>query len=191
MMTGLNPTTFQRLQLGAGVFLTDLDPDSVTTAAQLRTLISQRIQSRQGVLGATRGGGTFTCKPTIRHIEADGLRGHVKGATVNDGWTVKLTGTMLEITPQNVALALGGSENTSGSITTVTADLAVKHVPRLTWVGETANGLMLIELTEAVSLAGAAFTFTDKGEGTLPFEFLAHAADPTATAAPCRVMFFA
>ena len=74
MMTGLNSRTFEHLQLGAGLFIKDFNPDAASTAAELKALLAQRIESGEGLLGATRGGGSFQCKPALRHIEADGLR---------------------------------------------------------------------------------------------------------------------
>ena len=65
------------------------------------------------------------------------------------------------------------------------------HIPSLCWVGDTSRGFVLISLDNALGMKGAAFTFADKGEGTLPFEFQAHqdsAADQAF--APCRIVFF-
>lgn len=195
MITGLNSHTFENLQLGAGVFLQDFDPASATDAASLKTLLAQRIAAGEGLLGATKGGGTFQCKPALHAIEADGLRTPVTGGTVNDGWTVKLTGTLLEITPSSFARALGCADvSTSGKVTTVRPRRDVSladHISTLCWIGEMSRGLMLIQLTDALNMSGAAFTFTDKGEGTLPFEFQAHQPDPADSKyAPCRIMFF-
>ena len=71
MMTGLNSRTFEHLQLGAGLFIKDFNPDEASTAAELKALLTQRIESGEGLLGATRGGGSFQCKPALRHIEAE------------------------------------------------------------------------------------------------------------------------
>ena len=95
MTTGLNPATFENLQLGAGLFLKNFDDSSAGSATELRLLLAAAIESGEGVIGATRGGGSFQCVPAFRAIEADGLRSPAVGATVNDGWTVNLTGTML------------------------------------------------------------------------------------------------
>ena len=195
MTTSLTPSTFENLQLNAGLFLRGFDFSAAASAAQLRLLVADTIADGTCVIGATRGGGTFTCTPAIRNIEADGLRSPVVGSTVNDGWTVKLTGTMLEITPDNFASALICADvQTAGSVTTIRAraDIAEEdYIPTLCWIGDTSRGFVLIELTNALNLKGAAFTFTDKGEGTLPFEFQAHqdpGGDPAY--APFRIVFF-
>ena len=193
MTTGLTPASFDHLQLGAGMFLTSLDLTDLGNAAALRERLRQAVGSNDH-LGATRGGGTFRCSPQWRHLEADGLRGHAVGATVCDGWTVKLTGTLLEFTPRNLSTVLGAADATSsGGVTVIRPRMRLQesdHLSALYWVGDVARGLMVIELTGALNLSGANFTFTDKGEGTLPFEFLAHADSPgDVEYAPCRILF--
>jgi len=195
MTTALTPTTFENLQLNAGLFLRGFDFSAAATAAQLRLLVADAIAEGSCVIGATRGGGTFQCTPALRNIKADGLRSPMVGSTVNDGWTVKLSGTMLEITPENFATALICADvQKQGSLTTIRARSEIApedYIPTLCWIGDTSRGFVLIELTNALNMKGAAFTFTDKGEGTLPFEFQAHQ-DPGAdeSHAPFRIIFF-
>ena len=64
--TGLRPETFKRLQLNAGILLKDFAYSSATDAAALATLIKTAKESGTALLGATRGGGTFTCTPRDR-----------------------------------------------------------------------------------------------------------------------------
>jgi len=194
MMTGLHPGTPDHLQLGAGMFLKNFSTEGIATAAILRQRLREAVQEGSKVMGATRGGGTFVCKPLLRFLEADGVRSPFVGGTVNDGWVVKLTGTLLEITPENMAAALPGAKVTSsGAMTVVEARCELRdsdYIPHLCWVGDTARGAVLIELTGALNVKGAAFTFRDKREGELPFEFQAHAETPDQETAPCRVLFF-
>lgn len=195
MITGLRPASFENLQLGAGIFLKNFDCSAAANAEELRALVASALSSGAGVIGATRGGGTFQCRMDVRSLEADGLRVSVKGAEVNDGWTVRLTGSMLEVTPANFAAALMCADVTvKGSVTEIRARNAIAeddYLPRLCWIGDTARGLVLIELTNALNMTGANFTFTDKGEGVLPFEFQAHQ-DPgdDGAHAPFRIIFF-
>ena len=60
------------------------------------------------------------------------------------------------------------------------------------WVGDTSDqGFVLINLDNVINLTGANFTFTDKGEGTLPFEFQAHHKElKNMKYAPCEIVFF-
>lgn len=195
MITGLRSATFEKLQLNAGVFLKNFAYSSATDSGKLEELVLAALEAGTGVLGATRGGGTFECTPEIRNIDADGMRYQFKGSTVNDLWTIKLTTTLLEITPDNFADALMCADKTvSGKKTTlkVRTDInATDYIDSLCWIGDTSKGMVLIDLKNALNLTGATFTFTDKGEGTLPVEFQAHQADLTDQShAPFEIVFF-
>lgn len=197
MITGLRPKTFTQLQLNAGVFLKNFAWSTYADADALEEAILEVLETGTGVIGATRGGGTFQCTPTIRQIEADGMRAPIKASTVNDMWTVKLTGTMLEITPENFKDALICADLTADSggkkhTIRIRNDIEDSdYISSLCWVGDTSQGFVLIELENALNLTGATFTFTDKGEGTLPFEFQGHQADLSKSKyAPCSIVFF-
>lgn len=197
MITGLRAESFEKMQLNAGLFLANFDSSSATDAATLKALIATTIESGTGVLGATRGGGSFECTPETRTIEADGMRYPFKGSTVNDMWTVKLKTTLLEVTPDNFAKALMSADvstDTSKKITTVKVRTDIEdkdYIPTLCWIGDTSKGFCMIKLDNALNVAGATFTFTDKGEGTLPVEFQAHCASLADQAhAPFEIQFF-
>lgn len=195
MITGIHNATFDNLQLNAGAFLRDFDHTKYKGVDELKAAIAALLESNDGtLLGMTQGGGTFQCSPTIRNIEGDGLRAPFIGSTVNDGWTVKLTGTLKEITPGNLKDALLSADHeTVGQVTTVKVRTSIKkddYISSMVWVGDTARGMMLIALKNVLNIAGATFTFTDKGEGTIPFEFQAHQDDAVNQEfAPCEVVF--
>ena len=195
MITGLRPETFENLQTNAGVFLKNFDWSAFTTVEALEEAILGKLEAEEGILGATIGGGSFQCTPTIRNIEADGMRYPIVGSTVNDMWTVKLTGTMKECRPENFKDALICADlETSGNVTKIKVRTDIKaedYIDSLCWIGDTSKGFVLIELKNALNLTGANFTFTDKGEGTLPFEFQAHAKNlADMEYAPVDIVFF-
>lgn len=197
MITGLRPDSFQNLQTDAGVFLKNFDWKNHETYDDLLEAILAAIDMDEKNIGATIGGGSFQCTPTIRNREADGMRYPIVGSTVNDMWTVKLTGTMKEIRPQNFKDALICADletNEAGNITTIKVRTDIEesdYIPSLCWVGDTSKGFVLIDLENALNLTGANFTFVDKGEGTLPFEFQAHAKDLASMKyAPVTIVFF-
>lgn len=195
MTTGLSATTFEKLQLNAGIFLTGFDYSSATDAASLKTALAAYIKAGNGVLGATRGGGKFTCSPSTRNIEADGKRYEFVGSTVNDGWTVSLSTTLLESDAETFRVALMSADVTTSSgkdTIKIRTDIATTdYLDKLCWVGDTSKGYVLIELENALNISGASFSFSDKGEGTLPVEFRAHQSSLDATEyAPCTVVFF-
>lgn len=195
MVTGVRPETFEKLQLNAGAFLVGFDWTSATTVAALRSAVVAVLKDDAKTLGATRGGGTFTLTPEVRQIEADGKRYEFVGSTVFDSWTVMMSGTLLEVTPGNFERILPTAEaEKSGEVTTLKVRTSVKaedYLESVVWVGDTSRGLVLIELENALNTAGATLTFTDKGEGTLPFEFHAHQSTvEDYDYAPVRIVFF-
>lgn len=196
MVTGLRPDTFMNLQLNAGVFLKNFDYSKFTDAAALEEAILAQLESGDNIFGATIGDGSFQCTPSIRQIEVNGLRYPIVGSTVNDMWTVKLTGTMKEVTPGTFKDALLSADLTeNGNVKTLrvrTDVLAADYINNLCWVGDTSDqGFVLINLDNVINLTGANFTFTDKGEGSLPFEFQAHHKELSEMQyAPCEVVFF-
>lgn len=192
MTTGLTPQTFENLQLNAGCFVAGVALSAIKSVSDLKAALTSAMNDPEKWLGATRGGGTFQCTPTIRNIEADGKRSEFVGSSVNDGWTVKLSTTLLEATPENFKrVLLSADVETSGSVTTIKPRTAIKpedYINPVAWVGDTAYGLTAIEMDNVLNLAGATFTFTDKGEGTIPVEFTAHQANlENQEYAPCRV----
>lgn len=180
MLNGLTNATFQNIQLNSGVFLKNVDVSAATDKSALETLILTELdkENNPNVLGATRGGGTFQCTPTTRYIDADGLRSAAKAALVIEGWDVRLTTTLLEIRPGTLKDALMCADSkTTGNVTTLTIREAVKStdfIDTLLWFGDTNRGAVVIEVYNAINMSGANFTFTDKGEGTLPVEYHAH-----------------
>lgn len=200
MTTALRPKTFKNLQLNAGVFLVDFDYSSATDATSLAALISTALEDDTKLLGATTGGGTFVCTPEERQIEADGMRYPVIGSTVYDSWDIRLTGTMKEITADNLKRVIGTADITDaegGKMHTIKVRTNVEegdYIDNLVWVGDTSEGYMLIDLENVLNVAGMNMTFADKNEGTLPFEFRAHkgmdAVGDDNADAPVTIMMF-
>lgn len=197
MTTGLRASTFENLQLNAGMFLANFDYSTATDAATLGALLKTEREKASGsaLIGATRGGGTFVCTPNTRSIEADGKREEWKGSSVNDGWTIKLTTTLLEINATNLKRSFGTADVTDTekkhTIKIRTDIKDADYIESLVWVGDTSKGYVLIAIKNALNTAGATLTWTDKGEGTIPVEFTAHQDRlETDGYAPCEVIFF-
>lgn len=197
MTTGLRASTFENLQLNAGMFLANFDYSTATDAATLGARLKTEREKTSGsaLIGATRGGGTFVCTPNTRSIEADGKREEWKGSSVNDGWTIKLTTTLLEINATNLKRSFGTADVTDTekkhTIKIRTDIKDADYIDSLVWVGDTSKGYVLIAIKNALNTAGATLTWTDKGEGTIPVEFTAHQDGlETDGYAPCEVIFF-
>lgn len=180
MITAVRTKTFKNLQLNAGAFLVGFDYSTIKTMSALKTALATALEDETKTLGATRGGGTFTATPEVRNVEADGKRYEFKGSTVFDSWNIFMSGTLMEITPVNMQRILATADVTNdatNNMKTIRLRTDVKdddYLDSLVWVGDTSQGAMLIKLENALNTTGATMTITDKGEGTLPFEFHAH-----------------
>jgi hypothetical protein len=64
------------------------------------------------LLGATRGGSTFTIETEYRIMEVDGAKGPVKGGRRITKVVAKMEVNFIEITPALINLALPGSTTT-------------------------------------------------------------------------------
>lgn len=177
---GLSENTPEKIQLNAGLFIEGFTvPNTVTDAATFRTHLESIVEARTGVLGATRGGGTFVAVPEIRELEADGKRYRTKGLTRIDSWDIRLTGTLIEAFSDNFKRGLITADvATEGKIETLTLRTAIKnadYIDKLSWVSLMGDGsYMVIDVENVVNLDGMTFTFQDKNEGTIPFNFAAH-----------------
>lgn len=188
---------FDNLQLNAGIFLVDFDYSNITDATALKAALATAVQAGTGILGVTRGGGSFTVTKEVRTPEVDGVRYAFKGQDFIDSADAYLSGTLLEVNPANFKRLLStGDSTTSGKVTTVTMHTAVNpdtdYIDSLIWIGDIADGrLVMIELDNAFNTADFSLTFTDKGEGTMTFEFHARQDDVLDyDNAPFRVKFF-
>lgn len=187
---------FQHLQLNAGIFLVNYDYSGITDATALKTAIQTAKSDQTKILGVTRGGGSFTVTRDIRTPDVDGMRYPFKGADFVDAVDAYLSGTLLEVVPENMKILLGTGESaTSGKKATIRMHTAVEdtdYIDHLCWVGDLADGrLVLIELDNAFNTADFSLTFTDKGEGTMSFEFHARQEDvDDYDYAPFRVVYF-
>ena len=201
LTTALRADTFNNLQLNAGILLKNLSYDSVTDATALKTAIANIISGGSNpigtLIGATRGGGTFTVTRETRTPEIDGMRYGFKGSDFVDSADAYLSTTLVEITPQNMQdlLSAGTTATPSGKKTTVKMNTAIgtsDYLTNICWVGDLADGqLVLICLKNAINTADFTFTYTDKGEGTLAAEFHARQANVgDYDYAPFEVVFF-
>lgn len=188
--------TFQNLQLNAGIFVKNFDYSTPANAEALKEAIATAIASGTNILGATRGGGTFTATREIRTPEVDGMRYGFIGSDFVDSADAYLSTTLIEVTPAAVEACLGNAtKTTSGLKTTIKMHTAIEtadYIGNLCWIGDLADGrLVLIALQNAMNTADFSLTFTDKGEGTLAAEFHARQSGVSDyDYAPFEIVFF-
>lgn len=194
-LSALREATFDNLQLNVGIFLKNFDYEDVDDADELLVAVKAEITAGTNLLGATRGGGTFSVSREMRQPQVDGLRYRFKGGTYVDSTDPYLSTTLVETTPENFAAGFGGKAVTSGKKTTVTMETALtddSYLDNLCWVGDLADGrLVLINLYNALNTSNFTFTFQDKNEGSFAVEF--HATQESVEdydVAPFEVVFF-
>ena len=179
--TALREETFENLQLNAGILLKNCDYSSLANAGALKTAIQAAVTgSGTGalgtIIGATRGGGSFTVTRDIRQPEADGRRYGYKGDSFVDSVDARLSTTLIEITIDNLKMALGSAVISGSSpkqtLKLKTAIAKADYLTNICWVGDMADGrYVLICLNNALNEADLSLTWADKNEGTLPVEF--------------------
>lgn len=166
MKTGLTERTKEKLQLNAGVLL-------------LNYVAGQDIKESD-IIGATRGGGSFSAVQTIRQIAVDGAPVYTKGLERVDEWVVTLNVTMLEYNQNALELGFGAgavvTTDESGNVKiTGNSDVTEDNYKDIYWVGDMSNGKnIVIKLKNALNTAGFTMTISDKGEGTYPLAMIAH-----------------
>ena len=127
----LRSATFDNLQLNAGIFIKDLNYSSVTDSTALKTAITNIVTGGSSpigeLIGATRGGGTFTVTRDIRTPEIDGMRYRFKKGDFIDSVDAYISTTLVEITAENVCALLGVDVPTASGRKTTIKTAAMKH----------------------------------------------------------------
>lgn len=197
MVTPVRAETFENLVFDAGMLFKNLDYSSATDASTLMTLIKTEKEKTSGsaLLGATKGGINPQTNFEFWSPELDGKRMPFKGEKRLSSADCVVSGTLVEMTPDNVKDVLGLADKTgSGTKITVQPRFSIKegdYIEHLVWVGNLgSDGLYLIDLKNALCTTGLSTQTTDKDVGTLPFEFHGHADDVSSTDLPITYLFF-
>lgn len=177
VISGLTSKTPENLVLDAGAFFKNfiVEPESGEEADTFESAVTSG-----KLLGATKGGGSFSAVPTFRQIEADGARGAVKGLQLVETWEVKMGAKLLEVTVNTLKAALASTtETTVGQKTKLTAKVCLSdddYIDNITWVGNLAGSddPVIIQVYNAVNTKGLELSFEDKGEAVIETEFVGH-----------------
>ena len=167
--TKIPETTFQNLQLNAGVLLSAFNPESATVA-------------NESIIGATTGGVNFTATPTFSDYgeDIDNCPKNMKELKKLDSWEISLSGTYVTV-DANAVKALVGAADVSGNKITPRNDLKLTDFTDVWWVGdysdqngETNGGYVAIHMINALSTGGFAIQSSDNGKGNFAFTYTAH-----------------
>lgn len=146
-------------------------------------------ETGERLLGATRGGNTFTVEQEVKIIEVDGSKGPLKGARRITESTAKLKANLLELTTANIMLAMVGTTatnwtdltsapatNTHDEIRRVRNIADLDYIKNIAIVGRVTgtNENIICMLYNALADEGLELAFEDKEEGVLELNFTAH-----------------
>jgi len=196
MVSAVSADTFNNTVFNAGILIHDVDISTATDAASLLTLITSG-ENREKWFGATQGGVNIQENRTYWKPDIDGLRLPFKGQYQVDTVEPKMTGTLVELTPDNLKAVSGAADTTTeGNITTVQPRATIRegdYFGSVTFIGnQGSDGLFACVMENALCTTGVNSQTSDKAVATLPFEFVAHSASVTFTdTLPVKYLFFA
>lgn len=186
--SGYTEKTAKNLLLDAGAFFVnfDIEEDTFDTAI-----------TEGKLLGATRGGGSFTAIPELRAIEIDGIRGKAKGLQVIDEWEIKMTSNVLEVTKEGLARALTASEidteinETYDVISAKNYIELTDYMDNITYVGKISGSdePLIIQIYNAMNTTGLTLETEDKSESVIEMEFEGHYDETNIDSPPFKVFY--
>lgn len=156
--------TFQKLQMGAGVFVKTFDPSAGSI-------------DEANLMGATTGGATFSATPTFsdQGADIDNCPKNTMELKEMDSWEARISGTMLTVSPESVKFHLSAADVTGDKITPRNY-LVSEDFRDVWWVGDYGEdgGMMAIHLMNTLSDGGFQFRSADRTKGQFAFNYLAH-----------------
>ena len=164
MFTVIPQSTFEEMQLDAGILLTSFNPASPSVVDS-------------AIVCATTGGITASCVPTYSDLgeDVDNCPNNMKELKHLDSWECTLGFTSLGVSPANIKLALGAADIGGSSTITPRRDLAQTDFSDLWWVGDRADGgFVAIQIKNALSTGGFSLTTSKSGKGQVAVTLTGH-----------------
>lgn len=170
--TKIPETTFQNLQLNAGILLSDFDTSTGTV-------------EEADLLGATSGGVNFTATPTYSDWgeDVDNCPVNVKELKKLDSWAVTMSGTFVTVTTNLAKTLVGAADIDKSDATKVVPrnDVATTDFKDIWWVGDysdkngdTKGGYVAIHMLNGLSTGGFQLQSSNRAKGQFAFEFTGH-----------------
>lgn len=165
-------TTFQQLQLNAGILLSSFNPLTATV-------------ENTAIIGATTGGVEFSATPEYSDFgeDIDNAPKNMKELKKLDNWTVEMSGTFVTVDGNSIKTTIGAADIDKSDSTHIVPrnDLVDGDFTDLWWVGdysdkngESKGGYLAIHMMNTLSTGGFAIQSTDGGKGNFAFTFTAH-----------------
>lgn len=182
--TTVAPDAFKKLQLNAGVLLSDFDPAVGTI-------------DREKIIAATGGGVSFTATPEFTDFgeDIDNVPANTMELKRIDSVTTTMSGTAKTVDTATAKrfMAAADYDQSTGKLVP-RADLAISDFDDLWWVGDYSDvntgdsaGFIAVHLLNALSTGGFQIQSNDNGKGDFAFEFTGHYSLNDTTLVPYEV----
>ena len=152
-------STFQDMQLDAGVLLKRFDP-------------ANPVVVNEDIITATTGGVQATCQPSYSDLaeDVDNVPNGMMEFQHNDGWNCSISTTALGTSPEMIRMSLGCADIDGTDTTKIVPRADLKQsdfMSSVWWVGDKANGgAYAIKLMNALSTGGLNIQSSKNGKGT-------------------------
>lgn len=183
--TKIPTSTFQNIQLNAGVLLSSFTP-------------SEAAVTDSAILGATSGGVNFTATPSFIDFgeDIDNCPKNMKELKKLDNWDINMSGSFITVSAATAA-RLVGAGSVDGTDTTKVVprnDVLDTDFTDLWWVGDYSDkngasngGFVAIHMMNTMSTGGFQIQSGDKSKGTFAFTFTAHYSNAAQDTVPFEV----
>ena len=161
--TVIPQSTFEELQLDAGVLLKTFDPENPEVVDD-------------AIICATTGGITANCVPTYSDMgeDVDNCPTNTMELKNLDSWACTLGFTSIGTSPESIRLALGAAD-VAGGVITPRRNLKQTDFADIWWVGDRADGGMVaVQLKNALSTSGFSLKTTKNGKGQVSVTLTGH-----------------
>ena len=167
--TQIPETTFENIQLNAGILLSDFT-------------VADGSFDAEDILGATSGGVNFTATPSFTDFgeDIDNAPRNTKELKELEDWEITMSGSFVTVTPE-LATKLVGLADLSTNKITPRRDIKDTDFSDIWWVGDysdkntgTTAGFVAIHMMNALSTGGFSMQSNDRGKGGFDFEFMGH-----------------
>lgn len=170
--TRIPETAFQKLQLNAGILLSNFNPETGEV-------------QESDLLGATSGGVNFNATPSFSDFgeDIDNAPVNVKELKRQDNWVITMSGNFVTVDESLARRLIGAADIDDENAAKVVprSDLKDSDFMDLWWVGDYSDengdangGYLAIRMMNSLSTGGFSVQSTNRGKGQFAFEFTAH-----------------
>ena len=170
--TKIPTTTFQELQLNAGVLVSEFTPGTGTIDSS-------------NILGATTGGISFSATPSYTDMgdDVDNCPKNMMELKRLDSWEISMSGTYVTVNTARAKSLIGAADIGSSDTTQITPrnDIKTADFEDIWWVGDYSDknsgdtgGFIAVHMMHVLSTGGFKIQSGNKSKGQFAFTYTAH-----------------